>query len=203
MNIGEFAHLRTVTSVPSRVYLDDLKDKSDRTLIHGYTCGRHTYHLYLKDGLFYSLYYEYDKTYLKNDVFVGGSIELSHCYPDKRIYPECCDLEFCEFLIKNGHSLPFTSFSENRELKQYYGELLEDLTLRTPITHAEFYEKRTHCFECQRKVKYTPVIQTICGEYDYTDSVNEYQCSCGKQDLVKMLVSEVVAKRLKELRSIK
>lgn len=47
--------------------------------------------------------------------------------PDKRLYPETCDYEFCKLLKEAGVHLPFTSFNSNRKEEDFYGFTLWNL----------------------------------------------------------------------------
>lgn len=46
--------------------------------------------------------------------------------PEKRLYPEICDFNFCEMLKKIGYNLPFTSWNDVRPVSKFYGLTLED-----------------------------------------------------------------------------
>lgn len=102
-----------------------LKNQKDRTLLYGYTCDRLTWHVYIKDGVIHKVKYGYgwcSNEYMPVTEFL---VEYNAQYvPDKRLYPECCDLEFCELLEWRGVELPFTTFNFDREEKQFYGEIL-------------------------------------------------------------------------------
>jgi hypothetical protein len=88
-----------ITYDPTIIHVNDLLNKNDRTLVYGYDCERTTYHLYLKDEKFFSLWYS-----IKNEIFRGQSligvkeINAAACSPDKRVYPESCDFEFATLL---------------------------------------------------------------------------------------------------------
>jgi hypothetical protein len=99
--------------------IDDLENKSDRTLLYGYTCVRNTWHVYVKDKKIISVIYK----------FKGEPEEMTihdnyQYLPDKRLYPERCDFEFCILLKAREIDLPFTNWSDEIEPKQYYGKIL-------------------------------------------------------------------------------
>ena len=79
----------------------DLINKKDRTLLYGYTCTRETFHVYLKNMkihvVIYQNYYVCEIVKLKNmrEIIVKSNIDY---IPDKRLYPEACDFEFCKLL---------------------------------------------------------------------------------------------------------
>ena len=86
-------------------------DESDRTLLYGYDCDRNTWHLYTYGGQVF-LY-----VYNPNEVsasFTNEFTSYEEMVPNKRLYPERCDYEFCRFLIteKNVH-LPFLRWDED------------------------------------------------------------------------------------------
>lgn len=102
----------------------DLSDKSDRTLILGDTCERETFHVYLKNGEIFNIIY---KTMGPNGPIGLRSVSITvnqEYLPDKRIYPEACDYEFCRLLQRAGCFLPFTYCDDDAHfIKQdgYYG----------------------------------------------------------------------------------
>lgn len=96
----------------------------DRTLIYGYTCERLTFHAYVK-------YAELHVVIFGPDEYVQSGVELeaARMVPDKRVYPQWCDYDFCKLLISKGVSVPFTNFSEPYEGEKahfapYYGDTL-------------------------------------------------------------------------------
>lgn len=106
----------------------DLKNQADRTLLYGYTVGRRTWHVYLRDGIIYSYSYGagiYEEGEFDSDSVTPINIGHNEDYvPNKRLYPECCDFEFCQLLLNNEVDyLPFTTRNSKREEKQYYGRL--------------------------------------------------------------------------------
>lgn len=105
----------------SLITIDDLKNKKDRTLLYGYTCDRSTWHVFVKDGKITVVVYKYDD---KEEDIKGFAVYSNSQYiPDKRLYAECCDFEFCSLLVDRGVNLPFTSpsFNKKQKRKQYYG----------------------------------------------------------------------------------
>lgn len=123
MTLEELALVEAV-SVPSNVITAaDLTNKSNRTLLFGYTTERDTWHVYLHQSIIYACCYRYDgqplvcSTY-SNEAFI----------PTKRLYPTRCDFEFCCVLKRLGTDLPFTNFNVE-EVSQildngYYGKTL-------------------------------------------------------------------------------
>jgi len=121
MTKNEYEDLRKLDwNPPPPLSGKDLNDQTDRTLLYGYTCDRESWHVYLRDGEIVVLIYmnESDPEIL--------TVLSNHDYiPNKRLYPECCDYEFCNLLSKDRDVvLPFTVWMDLREEKQYYGYVL-------------------------------------------------------------------------------
>lgn len=125
MNKDEYRVL-TEDRKPLGVSVDELKDKTPRTLIYGYTAERHTFHTYLEGDEIHVVVYGFENDLIYYRTSASG---LTHedCVPRKRIYPEACDYEFCEILKSRGVYLPFTTWTEGRIPEQFYGACLEDL----------------------------------------------------------------------------
>ena len=110
--------------------IENLENKSDRTLLFGKSNFLIYYHLYLKDEMFYFTMY----TNIKND-YSSSNLKSVKCRDEiafpiliKTIfYPECCDYEFCNLLKSNGIKLLFKEIDNNRPTKLYYGFLYEEL----------------------------------------------------------------------------
>lgn len=107
-----------LTNKPIAITVDDLDDARSRTLLYGYTCDRCTFHLYLMDEEFFTFIYKENSDHFFKH---GGTIDMERTnstmlVPDKRLYPECCDYDFCNLLQQRGIGLPFTSFNEDRQL---------------------------------------------------------------------------------------
>lgn len=100
---------------------NDLLHKKDRTLLWGYTCDRQNWHVYLKDMKIYAVIYKHGEEPIALDV--GRNEDF---IPNKRLYPETCDYDFCKALARINIHLPFTTYNPDRELKQFYGELLKE-----------------------------------------------------------------------------
>ena len=114
----------------------------NKTLLYGYTCERETFHVYIKNEQIYVVVYETDYSIDYNKElgsFMRGEpkpknmrrieVKSNRDYvPDKRLYPERCDYNFCLLLKEKGVDLPFTHWSEEIEPneKGYYGFTLED-----------------------------------------------------------------------------
>ena len=104
---------------PQTINVSVLQDQSDRTLLWGYTLDRLSFHVYILDGVLYRYVYDiYGKGHS-----IHGDIPVAELVPNKRLYPEACDYEFCSLLKRYGVNLPFTNFNDDRREEQYYGDL--------------------------------------------------------------------------------
>lgn len=116
MNKQEFDALKQVGEKVQVLTIEDLTDKTPRTLLYGYTTNRWTWHVYLsEDGIEAICYRE------PNDLNSITIEENSDFVPNKRLHPEACDFEFCQLLKQEGIPLPFTTWNEEREEKTFYG----------------------------------------------------------------------------------
>jgi hypothetical protein len=92
----------------SYIGVHELVNKRDRTLLYGYDCDRRTWHVYLKDGVIHLLVYLATNTPEGQDSRVYWFAANEYAYnlmwpvdwlvPNKRVYPELCDFEFCVLL---------------------------------------------------------------------------------------------------------
>ena len=93
-----------------------------RTWLYGYTSTRSTWHLYLYEGTVY--------LYIYNDTELPALISRFNSYnelvPNKRLYPECCDYDFCAFLRGKDVNIPFTKYNEDRGKETFYGKVAEE-----------------------------------------------------------------------------
>lgn len=124
MTKDEMASLQEVRENRLELKIGMLQDRTDRTLLLGYTCNRADWHVYIQDGgiRLYTHGGLQDSTrYVRKEEY-----DPQELVPDKRLYPETCDFEFCKLLLEMGVSLPFTTYNEHREPGRYYGEIACD-----------------------------------------------------------------------------
>lgn len=120
MNKEQYEKLDNVSEETIRIIVaSDLRDMSDRTLLYGYTCDRDTWHVYIQKNHIYTVIYKHDDE--PCEFSIGDN---THYVPNKRLYPETCDYEFCKLLKEKGVYLPFTTWQDRPEKKQYYGKTL-------------------------------------------------------------------------------
>ena len=130
MTLKELEVINNVDKIDELISAKDLLNTKDRTLLYGYTCARETFHVYLKNNEIHTVMYnnDYSGDYTKPKNMRELAIKSNYGYvPDKRLYPEACDYEFCRLLKENGIYLPFTNFNENRPEQDFYGYTIEDI----------------------------------------------------------------------------
>lgn len=128
MNQSEFEKLQNLHACPETVSIHELKNKSERTLLFGYTNNRDTFHVYV-DGLkLHKVIYNHQNEIIFYET--GEELKLITIVPDKRLYPEACDFEFCSLLKTKSVSLPFTTFNPSRPLDELFnGKIVWDQQL--------------------------------------------------------------------------
>ena len=131
MTPDEYAVLTApIPKVTPTINIKDLENKSPRTLLWGYTSCRESHHVYIADGRIHLHVYlgSDDPNVAPAGNYRSGILPLKDVVPDKRLYPEACDAEFCRILKDWGVYLPFTTW-HIRESKQYYGKLVTNQQL--------------------------------------------------------------------------
>jgi len=117
--------LKTIDEIPKEVLLGkNLINNLNRTLLYGYTCDRDTWHVYLEDGIIYTVVYNAREDEIKfNIVPINDNQDF---VPNKRLYPARCDYEFCRLLKEHGVDMTFTTWEEPIEKMIYYGLTLSE-----------------------------------------------------------------------------
>lgn len=97
----------------------DLENQENRTLLYGYTVDRETFHVYLRDGEIYTVIErKIHDTPNKPSEFRRELEQIQvgqneNYVPNKRIYPEYSDFEFCHLLMRGGiERLSFLGFNQ-------------------------------------------------------------------------------------------
>lgn len=110
----------------ARMYAKMLENNTPRTLAYGFTTDRETFHAYLaEDGNVVRVIYDHDGLLVDIKTEVDGLL-MTECVPNKRMYPERCDFEFCQLLMARQVYLPFTMYKMLAQ-ETWYGKKLEDL----------------------------------------------------------------------------
>lgn len=130
MTHDQYLELQVLSAQPRVVCGHMLTDQTNRTLVYGYTCERHTFHVYLEQGELTRVIYDHDGLCLSVLKEIHGQgIPAASCLPDKRAYPERCDNEFAQRLLSLGSMLPFTTWpKEPVEPAAFYGKKFQELS---------------------------------------------------------------------------
>lgn len=122
MNKEEYSILNN--EIKELITIKNLTNKEDRTLLYGNSHMNYVHHLYIKNQNIYMVYYHSsyieavycDKYIQSNDAYIRNFVKL---------YPECCDYEFCKLLLNKGLSLPFRIWDYRVKTNLYWGRILE------------------------------------------------------------------------------
>ena len=111
---------------PETISISEIMLWEPRTLLWGYTPERYSHHVYIAGKPGYEELHCW--VYMGRDhpqtvSYQSGTLQLKDIVPTKRLYPEACDYRFCEQLKGLGLYLPFTTFNEKREHRQYHGQV--------------------------------------------------------------------------------
>lgn len=112
MTPEEFGQLK---GKPSLIDVEELSSWEGRMLIYGYNLDRKAYEVKLeRTDAEYSTFSRPEFVITVDDVetYRATTINAHRCIPDKRVYPERCDYEFCALLISRHIHIPFLSYSE-------------------------------------------------------------------------------------------
>lgn len=123
----------TIQPEPQLAEAKLLYAQEPRTLIYGYTGSNDTFHVYLYGGAIHKVVYDFRGKLLTHKTQAEG-LTFSECVPDKRIYPETCDFEFCSLIRRRGVTLPFYKWNEQRALAAFYGKRFEELQNAAPAS---------------------------------------------------------------------
>jgi len=125
LNRIDFLTLADIKIPEVLLSVEDLNDRSDRTLLYGKTFDGNIYHVYLEDGKIHAINYndreEQPKLYIVN-------IANNQDYIPKEMFlsPEKSDFEFCKLLKERGIGLPVSSWKEIAEKQICYGKVLSE-----------------------------------------------------------------------------
>lgn len=94
-------------TVPKKM-IGPLQGTYDRTLLYGYDVDRRTWHVWQKDGYLHrAIYIQSNRLPEVHDQNI--ELDAETLAPNKRLYPEACDLEFCLKLRAFDIHLSFTT----------------------------------------------------------------------------------------------
>lgn len=106
---------------PQAVDIAELSSHADRTLLWGYDLDRNSWHVYVQKGKLHLYVYNGEGETVR--YASGISLPVEGLTPNKRLYPEACDFEFCKLVRAKGGYLCFTTFDADRPYKQFHGEV--------------------------------------------------------------------------------
>lgn len=120
MKRNEYIQLMNIEEDVDIITVNHLKNKFDRTLLYGYDCDRNTYHVYLKDENIYVVRYN------SCNILTRLKVSSNEDYvPNKRVYPQYSDFEFCKLLIEKDIYIPFLEYNEpSKDIDVFAGEVL-------------------------------------------------------------------------------
>lgn len=121
MNKKEFKELGNTEKEVKLITIETLKNKSNRTLLYGYTRDGYKWHIYIKNNKIKGVVYNY-KGFI--ELTMSRVCKNSVYIPNERLCPETCDYEFCKLLKEQGIHLPFTAWNPECEKTQYYGKIV-------------------------------------------------------------------------------
>jgi hypothetical protein len=86
----------------------------DRTLLYGYDTDRRTWHVYQRHGELHRLIYidGNPETSPPEGYISAPRLKVDIIVPNKRLYPEGCDFEFCKKLRKLNVHMTFLSYGQ-------------------------------------------------------------------------------------------
>ncbi|WP_315768520.1 MULTISPECIES: hypothetical protein [unclassified Bradyrhizobium] len=120
------SELRAVRQVEQTPVMIGPIDGHDRTLLYGYDSDANTWHVYQANGeLHRVIYIGSNPSPESHDN--GPEMIPAALIPNKRLYPEACDFDFCLKLASLGVYLPFTTYGT-----------LGDLSARGPFIGKTF-----------------------------------------------------------------
>lgn len=154
MTENEFAKLGRAADQPRPVI--GATPNGDKTLLYGYDVERLTWHTYQKDDVLHLVVYtwpmggnpadievrqvdqeEFSDALSSPDVKEGKlALHVKNAFlpcemlvPNKRLYPEACDMAFCQGMLAKGVRLPFTTYNNKRDLtKRFHGFRADQMT---------------------------------------------------------------------------
>lgn len=94
------------------------RNYEDRTLVYGYDCDRNTVHVYLRDQVVHKVVYSGLTIPQEAQTVFNDPQDL---VPNKRLYAETCDYDFCLFLAKKHVNMAFTKPNDARKVEKFYG----------------------------------------------------------------------------------
>lgn len=131
MTEEEYESIKSDRIIPT-INILNLENRRPRTLLYGYDVDKNTVHLYFRGWFFVYLRYNAEFELLEskeNDVLlidsgIGGN--TGSFVPNKRVYWDRSDYEFCKLLKDRNVHVAYTGSNGPVELQQYYGRTFEE-----------------------------------------------------------------------------
>jgi hypothetical protein len=121
MNTSQYELLQNaIKPEPQLATARCLYNQTPRTLVFGYTTAKDTFHVYLDAGAIHKVVYSHKRELLEYKSQAEGLL-FTECVPDKALYPESCDFEFCAELKRRDVHMHFTGWNDSREGSAFYG----------------------------------------------------------------------------------
>lgn len=93
----------------------------DRTLLYGYNLNGYIQHVYLKDMEIHTVTFPHDNQTNIQELDVAYNKDY---IPSGFLYPEKCDLLFCQILQRMNLPLHFSPYKECNEPGPFFGPIL-------------------------------------------------------------------------------
>lgn len=123
MTKQELAVLLTQINPEPMVNINELPEGFEGTLVYGYTCDRHTFHVYAKDGEIHALTYNHEGEMITHSS--GKEIYGGYCIPNKRIYRQESQFFFLSILAQKGFNSSVVDSNDTEDYNLPVGEFLE------------------------------------------------------------------------------
>ena len=123
MTKQELAQLIAQASATPMVSIAELPKGFEGTLLYGYTCERHTFHVYVKDEVIHAVTYNFDEEIITH--VSGKEVYARSCFPDKRVYRQPTQFFFMDLLAKKGFTPSVAESTLPEDLNLPAGEFLD------------------------------------------------------------------------------
>lgn len=123
MTKQELAQLIAQASATPMVSIAELPKGFEGTLLYGYTCERHTFHVYVKDEVIHAVTYNFDEEIITH--VSGKEVYARSCFPDKRVYRQPTQFFFMDLLAKKGFTPSVAESTLPEDFNLPAGEFLD------------------------------------------------------------------------------
>lgn len=127
MTKQELTQLIAQSSATPMVSIAELPKGFEGTLLYGFTCERHTFHVYVKDEVIHAVTYNFEEEIITHTS--GKEVYAGSCVPDKRVYRQPTHFFFMELLAKKGFTPSVTESNLPEDFNLTTGEFLDHAKL--------------------------------------------------------------------------